>query len=296
MSKNIYNFLKAVFLMVLIYSCSNPVIHKSTYQKTDYDINKFDGNWEHKTWFDSKAGMVYGFSNDSSYLNIYLKVIHTGVARKILITGLTFFIKPDEKGRKEFKVVFPFPEDLMQAQKQRMRGKVIPDPQRFNKRMDFSKQKNATNDYFRSGRAQIKVFGSIDKDKPVVRFNKSKDGVSGMIILDSLQYLHYGLKVPLSEVFTDPQLYLNDTTRFFSFGFETGSVKAPPMQRPGMGMRGMRSGGGGRGGGMGPPGNRAGAVRNHGNISMEELQVMYTPTEIKIKKAVLENSVRNTSK
>ena len=115
--------------------------------------------------------------------------------------------------------------------------------------------------------------------------NKNAEGINAILRYDKDHLLYYEAEIPLTRIFPNYQEFLDDTTKTFSFGFESGKMEMPAMD-----VHGASGRGGMKGVGMSPRGRggQRGGGQKMDSEQMENIQTMAEPSIVWIKKARLE--------
>ncbi len=281
-SKNINNMrlqsaLYALILLFIASGCSNKTIQKLTWQTSEINAGEFQKDWNTDMQYNSKSKMLYGVSNDDQNLYVSLKVIDPAVKRKIMFTGLTYWINTSGKSNAQMELTFPI-EQSKQTKNARMGEFAGKQANNINK-SDITK----FNEKYLNGMSEIAITGFDGETESRLLGNKSKNGINAILMTDSLHTLYYEVQIPLDMIFENPTDFLTDSTNSFSYGFETGYLKMPPPSR---GSKGAGGGGGGRGGGKGGRGGQSGSENSEMRSSMSE---MSQPSKISVKSVSLSN-------
>lgn len=272
--------------LLFLSGCSNKSIYKSTYQDTTLKVGEENSSLLANMHYDPKSEILYGISNDNQNLYASLKIIDEIMKKKILHTGLTFWIDTTGKAKEQLGLTFPIQMNPRQndfAKNNRMSSK-----QELDK-----KNIQVFNNNFVNGNSEIEIVGYYGDPEPRLVGNKSNDGINAILKMDSLQTLYYEVAIPLDMIFMNPDEWLNNPDKYFSFIFETGQMEMPPMRSGGGGPGGGGPGGGGSGG-SGPGGGGSGGSgpggANSGQDNMAEMQEMTQVSRIQVKKASLSNN------
>ena len=90
-------------------------------------------------------------------------------------------------------------------------------------------------------------------------------------------------------IFEKPEEYLNNSTKYFSYAFETGYLEMPSMSSGGRADAMSGKGSGGHGGGGGRGGNRPSGMNSE---TMAAMQEMSQSSKFHVKKAFLSNIIK----
>jgi len=260
------------------------VIRTNSYSQT---IKEYDCKWHSATdsiykeemldrmSYNEKAELFFSITHDDR--NLYIDIIpgDENLARKILMFGMTTWIDPAAKKKKDMGVVFPIAETRENA------------PRGGNG--DDMDNKGATRGEDRDRSAEMeKMLNKKNERLALLGFTKggSREVIElmysteyrSLIFLED-ERLQIQMQLPLESISPD---LVDGSLDKLSIGFETGYLEmSQQRQQASMG----RKPGGGRGGGMGGPpggGNRSGAS---GGMDM---QVMMQPTKLWLKEVRLE--------
>jgi len=270
----------AITILLFSVGCAKKPIYKSEWQSHPLKAGEFADYWHAPLQYNSKAQMLYGISNDNQNLYVALQITDKTVQRKILLTGLTFWLDTTAKGKEQLGLTFP-----VQKSSQINRGKNK-GQQQSNQRMSKTEIRKF-NEKYANGMSEILIVGYDGETESRLGGNKSTKGINAILSLDSLQVLYYEVQIPLQMIFHRTDTFLSDSTKYFSYAFETGHFEMPLQASGGMkGKGGGQGGGGGRGGGGGGSGQSSG-----GNSEMkQEMLQMSQPSKFQVKKASLSNT------
>ena len=266
--------------LLFLSGCSRKPIYKSEWQSSPLAVGEFSEKWQTNMQYNTKASMLYSVTNDDKYLYVSLKVTDKTVQRKIMLTGLTFWIDNTGKGKKQLGLIFP-----IKQRRQMNHGKIsITRSEKLS-----ADELQRFNDRYYNGMSEILLAGFYGEDEPELRGNKSISGINAILWMDSLQALYYEAQIPLDMIFEKPEEYLNNSTKYFSYAFETGYIEMPSMSSGGRvgGMSGKGSGS--RGGGSGRGGNRPSGMNSE---TMAAMQEMSQSSKFHVKKAFLSNDIK----
>lgn len=275
-------------LLFILTGCSNKTVYKSLWQPSSLSVGDCDDYWFTNMHYSTKAKMHYGLSNDDENLYVSLKVTDETVQRKIMLTGLTFWLDPNGKGKEQLGLNFPVKQP---KQKNTTKNRSAAGQQQGDQRK--SKADNEKfNSKYKNGLSEIVISGFGGEAEPSLVGNKSKQGINAILRMDSLQVLYYEAQIPLHMIFEKPDEVLGNAAKYFSYAFETGYVETPstgPAGRSGSaGVKGAGRGGGGGGGrGGGRGGSQASGMDSEKMAAMHE---MSQPSKFKVKKAILSSS------
>jgi len=228
-----------VWLVVLLLAgCAGDNVYRSSRQQRPVHINGFPDDWEAEMVYDIKSGILAGISNDNRYLYVVMKISSPVLKQKILMTGLTLWIDPSGKKKKDKGLVFPMQQ--APGMKQAMRN-----PENKNRGMNADRE--LINSRYEAGMEAMELINLLGVGTTEIANNISPIGVNGMIRITPEDDLVYEVCLPLNRLFPEPELYLVDSLKTFSVGFETGKLEIP-MDRPG------NNAGHGMGQGIGPTG------------------------------------------
>lgn len=247
-------------LVVLSPSCKTQNIYTSSWAENPNKLPKQVNDLQYNT--DTK--MLYGIFNDKENLYLVLRVTDKTVQKKILMGGLTFWMDTIGKKKKQFGITFP------QAGSMKNRFAKMDKQQMMQQMQGGGMQQTINyaeiNQKFSSGLNDMKIVGFNHKKDPQIVFNKSTNGINTSLRFDDMGTLHYRSSIPIKLVFSNPEAFLNNPDKLFSFGFETGAVDMPTMTQGGKPGGGMSGGGGMKGGGM-----HGGSMPSGGMSGMQEL-------------------------
>ena len=236
-------------LLFLLAGCSKKPISKIDWQSQELTAGEFSNSWQAELQYNSKSHMLYGVTNDKQNLYVSLRVTDPAVKRKIMFTGLTFWINTSVKSSEQLELTFP-----IEQSKQTSRNKMIELTSRQS--TDINKSEIIKfNEKYTNGLSEISIIGFDGETESKLLGNKSKNGINAILMTDSLHTLFYEVQIPLDMIFENPSGFLLDSSKSFSYGFETGYIrmqsKSNGGESGGMGGRGGGKGGGKKGGGHG---------------------------------------------
>ena len=269
----------ATTILLFSVGCAKKPIYKSEWQSPQLKVGEFADQWHAPLQYNSKAQMLYGISNDNQNLYVALQITDKTVQRKILLTGLTFWLDTTGKGKEQLGLTFP-----VQKSSQMNRGKNKGQQKNNQKKSKTEIQK--FNEKYLNGMSELIIVGFDGETESRLGGNKNANGINAILRLDSMQVLYYEVQIPLQLIFDHPDTFLNDSTNYFSYAFETGHIEMP-LQASG----GMKGKGGGQGGGQKGGGGRGGGQPSGANSEMrQEMQQMSQPSKFQVKKASLSNT------
>ena len=285
LSSNTMKIITYLFLISIIIvgvtGCSQTPIYKSTWQSTPLKIDGLADDWEGSSmYYNSEAKIMYGITNDNKNLFVKLKVTDEITQRKILFWGLTFWMDTLGKNNKQLGITSPVKE-LQQKQREK---NTRPGNNLTKKELDRGAFGKKINNAYASGFAKIKLTGFEGGEEPLILTNLNPNGITVLLHIDDMEILRYEAIIPLTLIFSTPEIYLNDTTKYFSYGFETGHLEASMIgakSRAGGSPGGGKPGGGGRGGGR---------MQSPDSERMTQMQKMMEPSKVQVKKAILSTS------
>ena len=266
----------SITILFIISGCSNKPIYKSAWQSQELTAGDFNKNWDVKMQYNSKSQMLYGISNDSQNLYVRLKVTDPVVKRKIMMTGLTYWINLNGKNDDNMELTFP-----IQQSKQIDRGKLA---NLDNGNASGNTNKSGIikfNEKYLNGMSEIAIVGFDGETESRLLGNTSIRGINAILKTDSLHTFYYEVQIPLDMIFENPNDFLSGSTNYFSYGFETGYLKMPSSQQGGRGG-GMKGQGGGQG--------RGSQYSSSNSQQRSSMQEMSQASKFSIKKASLSTS------
>lgn len=268
-----------LFVILVLVSCSasksgtgkKAKADAAIWQATPISIDGDDTDWMAPfPNYDSKAGIAYAVTNDSSNLYISVKTGDDKIQNKILHAGMTVYI--DITGTKDQKTAINFPvagtepyipehherssegQDQSRIQAQgRMRQRAVAEAVDMNL------------DGFATGNGAYNIRQHIP------------NGIMVRLGFNSYRELVYEAKIPFAD-FYKQQLTASDAGKPVSVGIFVHAPKQPAMPKDGSGgMPGNASmgGGGGRIGNGGMGGRGGGGMRNTGSTT----ESIYEPTK-----------------
>ena len=247
--------------------------------------------------FDEKKNILYMLSNNRNYLYVNLKVPGADEQKKILMFGLTTWIDPGGKSKKDIGILFPYrmtnrrtrpqgplPEwadSLLRPQRGQNQG-----PGMFRQAMfNFNEVKHDLVDRSRV----IGLMNYSDTADLVLIPSDNLRDIFAWITIDETGLMHCLVAIPFSKI----PLNNAHPKKGFSIGLETGFInpEGTPQGRPaggpqgGMGRAGGPPGGGGRRGGSGsgtgrPSAVPGGGMRPGGGMSPQQMEEMMRQREI----------------
>ncbi len=277
-----------IFLYLLLIGCAKTPVYKSVFQSDDFILDGSDTDWPTRTYSDYELGMTYGLSNDRDNLYVNLRVNNPMTSRKILLGGLILYFDTLGKGNNQLSVDFPLAEDInSQLRKHR---KLNPELSGNKRPSGMSINSVYLNEHFKYGLAKMRLNGFDGKSSATVQYNLDTQGPNAMIQIDSSENLYYEMRIPLSMIFADPDNYLTDTCKVFSYGFETGAIQQSAGNKN-RGRTGMRPGGDKSPGGI-RGGSRGGGQRGQQGSGMDQermiqMQEITEPARILVKEVSL---------
>jgi hypothetical protein len=251
--------------------------------------------------------IFYLISNNEDYVYLNLIVPDVNDQKKILLFGLTVWVDPKGKKRKDIGIMFPY---RTMGRRTKPSGPVPDGADPFMEDLGQAtgvlnpRRRAMTNfDAVKYRLAEIsRVIGLsnyTDTAKFILIPAENPHEVHGWMAYDSTNLLHYMIALPLDKIL----LNTADSKSGFSLGIETGYLKPEQamsgpggpgagMGRPGGGPGGRpggaggmgRPGGPGGGGGARPGGGRGMMSPQQRQGMMEQRQALSMPTKFWIKK------------
>ncbi len=269
--------------------------------------------------YQQDKNIFYLVSNNQEYIYLNLVVPRSNDQKKILLLGLTVYVDPSGKSKKDLAIMYPYrwtgrryrPDNPTESDS--IDDRELPfwtgmDPRSTG---DINRQgmrnpgaRNLANfDLVKYSLAEmsrrIGLKGYTNTSDVIAIPSTNPLEVHGWIVFDSTGVLYYSLAIPFVKVPVKENMGKNG----FSIGIETGFISQEAMManRPGGGQPGGmggrpgggmgRSGGGARGGmGAGAQGGPGGGTsRNPAQMQamMEQRQALSSPTKFWIKKISL---------
>ena len=270
---------KPLFLLIifcLLTGCSKKAIFISHWPDKTIDANGLIDDWSNDLLnVDSKNNLIYGISNDNENLYACLKVNDRQLRSKILMTGLTLWIDSTGRKKKDLGIKFPI------GRNQDNRTGISKDLQSPTDELERDQERRNVprGGQFAAEFQEMELIGFKGKGEIFRTGKNDPGGVNVELVFDQSGGMTYEAVVPF-KTFNYDLKTLNDTSKVFSIGFETGYVLMPSMAGGGR-MPGGRSGGrsGGRGGRM-PAGN----MGRSGQGVPSTMNAMSQPTRLWIKR------------
>lgn len=276
----IWTMLAGMALVLLLSGFSKKKVYPCQRQETPVVFNEYQLVWDGEYRYDLKSEMYYGISYDDNYLFVSMKTADKSLQRKIMMSGLTFWLDTTGRGKEQLGLVFPLPHNVPDIQpKDRKQNS----PEKRKTKAEIEK----FNSRYVKGMELMDRIGYDGTNELQTSKNINDEGISAILHADSTEFLYYLACIPLDHIFNEPRQYLTDPEKYFSFSFEIEAVDMPQQGqgggRPSMGaqMGGGGSGGGRQGGGSRPSGG--GGDRP----DMSQMQDLMQPTKLTIKKASL---------
>lgn len=260
-------------------------------QSQPLEIGSFNNNWESTLTNDFSSGIDYGIANDDQYLYVYMQIRDEQQVMMAIHDGILFNVKTKGKKGISWGLKFPFPSNI----KEFTGANTIDNHQMVDSEFhkEFKPQKKEVslfNNHFLTGMSLMEIFDNKE-DVPYVVHNRPENGPEAILKLDTTGLLCYESKIPLEDIFPNPEKFLVADGNRFSFeilleakhpqGIDGGR---PPQEMRGQGQppsggsgEGMRGGGGGQR----PSGGGERQDKNH-NSSIQTVK-------ISVKKAYLAN-------
>lgn len=238
--------------------------------------------------YDSEFKVFYYVSNDEENVYLNLKLRDESAQQKVLMYGLTVYMKPNVKHKKLYSLVYPisFAPDISDRK-----------PPKGKKSGDNNKELKEQLSRLLLQFDEIETKGFEDSKEPSYFPVNSKD-FSGKIFFNEEDELIYQLRVSVDKF----PPFSSNKEKSLMLSFKSGSadkdlsqeVDKPSgggMQSGGPGGGGGGGRGGGSGGGPGGGGSGGGGISSGGGMDspsqMDEKDDLSTPINIKLKKIVL---------
>ncbi len=278
MSKIKFVFLIAIFLFSI--ENTNAQIVNNALQDSIFVIDGYDNDWNGVMHYNSSAKMIYGLSNDDKNLYVKIKIDDEVLQKKILLTGLTFWMDTVGKSKKQLSVTCPVKRDPQ------IMNKEMNNRQKDGQKKNADSYRELVNSKFLIGLVDMEVEGFFKYPDKVVLNNKNDNGINVVLHINNSNEMIWEALIPLKMIFANPTEFLNEQQNYFSFGFETGSVDFESMNPQGSSQaQGQMGGRGGGGGGKGRNGMGNGQNPNANPERMQMMQAMRVPSKFKVKKA-----------
>jgi len=222
MQKLINLLLSHVFILALV-SCAKGPIYQSEYQNNEFKLNELNQDWSGGTLTDSEQGMVYGISNDESYLYVKLKVVDERNQRKILMNGLVLWFDNEGKAKKKLGYAFPLSNEKAKLEINAVTS-TGKDLELREKLELLQMETDKVNNRFLKGDEAINVISEDGKVVETFPSHQSKEGVNIMIYIDAYHILYYEARIPLNKIFGVDYFSRIVKKSAFSYGFELGEA------------------------------------------------------------------------
>lgn len=255
--------------LVLSNSCKTKNIYTSSWNGNPKGLIENKSRDVENMHYNADAKMLYGIINDQNNLYILLEVSDKTVQKKILISGLTFWMDTIGKKKEQFGITFPLKGSMQNRMEKMNREEMM--NQRQNGSLQGELDYQNLNEKFSSGLNKMEIIGFNNEKEPMIVYNQNPKGISASIKFDNHGILCYRVSIPLKLIFNQPDVFLNDVTKLFSFGFETGTIDMPSMKSGGKQGGGKRGGGMSSGGSMSGRGGHGGGQLGAGASGMQEL-------------------------
>ena len=273
---------RLIFLITIVLFISANLkaqVEENAWQDSTVVIDGLDEDWKGVMRFNSDAKIMYGLSNDDKNLYIKIKVDDEIVQKKILLTGLTFWMDTVGKKKKQFSITCPVKRDPQMVSQNRANR------QQSGQTNSAEVYKELINSKFNSGIVDMEVSGFKRYPGVVVLNNKNDNGINVVLHINSSNEMIWEALIPLKMIFPDPGEFLSHHG-YFSFGVETGYIDFDSMSSqsgtPGRGRGGKGGGGGGRGMGSRMNGGQSPGANPE---RMQMMKAMGEPSKFKVKKA-----------
>ena len=241
---------------------------KCSRQTGQFMLNDKTGFRVDAMMYDAKTGFAYALRNDGRNLYVVLKMLHTDVQRKALLTGFTLWVDPNGKGKHVLGVEYP----QRHVHGKRPQSHRFPSKERMQKQGSYRPTQEQLHRFNERLAAEHPVFKGFDQPSKKDSTRGTPPDIRVRAQLDSLGHLLYKAVIPLSAVFVHPKDYLT-AEKPFSVIFETGYLQMDMSRMQGHGP------GGGRGGGM-----RSGQPHPQ---RMAFMQSMAEPSRLRLKSVFL---------
>ena len=231
--------------------------------------------------FNTKKNILYVISNNESWLYINIVVPAQNEQKKMLMFGLTTWIDPSGKSKKDLGIMYPY----RMTDKKSMPPGPIPawadslmaiqgnerEAQNMRRMANFNEQKHRLIE----NSSIIGLRGFSDTAGLILTPSTNTREIYGWMGYDASNMLHCVVAIPFQKIpLNDP-----DFSSDFSILFETGFLK---IEGSG-GGQGSPGGGGRDGGGGGRPGGGGGMSPQQRSGNMVDMQALSVPTKFWIK-------------
>jgi len=252
----------------MISGCST---YESVYQDPPLTIDGSSSDWN--TTLDSEtSGVSCGISNDTN--NVYIRIIVSDIdiQRKILMTGLTFWIDTTGKKKKTLGITCPIQKAPARIDRRAMKG--LNGPPEFNKNQILEGE-----------------FIGFKKSIETYYIDNNPYNIKVSIDVDEFRSMYYEMQIPLSTIY---KKYNDISLKSLSIGFETGAIEIPNNNQMSTNMasaggKGSGARSGGRGGGGRSGGTKGGRSEgpSQGSSSQPSLTNLTSPTKFWVKNILL---------
>lgn len=270
--------LTIILVVLLLAGCAGDNVYRSSRQQRPLSINGFADDWQAEMVYDIKSGIMAGISNDDRNLYVMMKITSPVLKQQILMTGMTLWVDPKGKKKKNKGLVFPMKK--LREGNRGMQGAA-------NHSQVQKPGMNHLNNRFETGMEPMELINLLGEGTTEIANNISQLGINCMVRLSDNDDLLYEASIPLNRLFDEPDLYLVDSLKTFSVGFETGFVSIP-MERPGAIALGSGKPEMGTHSGTGrAPGNRPGVRPDAGQYPEGDMTSLSDPVKYWFKKVIL---------
>lgn len=262
-------YLFALFSLILLHDlCAQKKIKSSKWRETilQPELKKV---LREAYLYDSKTKLLYSINNDRDNIYIDLIVTEQTSIRKILQGGLTVWIDPMAKNKKNLGVQFPL------AQEPPARSNQNGNNQQGN---NGERPKMPTFDE----NMKIELIGLNGVESHFIDAN-TKDHINGNLSFNEYKELEYHLTIPFQKL-----CGVSLVNQEVSINLISGKTSMPSGGGPSGGQGGGRQGGGPPGGGGGPGGGGQGDPPGQGGgAGPSQNQGSSTAISMKFKKVLL---------
>jgi len=255
----IFNFI-ILLISILTFGCSESLVN-SSWLNNEINIDGYKNDWQGSLKYYDEEKVVVGIKNNGEYIYFCLATSDNNKITKILRTGFTVWLNPQDSDGEKIGIQYPIKRDKNEPVESgdRQDKKAQPNNEKMSKMVDS----------FKANQNELLIVNS--DNFPLNAFSNINDFGLEAKIDYNMQQLVYELKVPLSTD-KNSSFYIDALPgELLEVGFESGEFEKPSggdRNSRSKGQAGEMSGGG-----------RKGGMRGKNRSSKQEMTVNMDPIE-----------------
>jgi hypothetical protein len=211
-------------IVIIMIGCSKESVYQCSWQHKPITLNGWDDDWSSELIYDIKSAVMMGLTNDAKNLYITLKISDRELQQKIIMNGLTLWIDPNCKKKREYGLVFPMKRNSSQSAMQKFGSRGL-----YNRDQEI--KHGQLNQKFQTGMTPMGLINLLGEETDEIANNINATGISAMLRMSEDQTLYYEACIPIKRFIKNTDFSLPNSMLTFSVGLETGDYEGPGQNR-----------------------------------------------------------------